>query len=162
MTTGMTTPALVKYRPLLIGALGLMVLPFVMPLLGLTVSTASVIVTLCIAALGLNMMMGFCGLVSFGHSAWFGIGAYAAALAQRHLLPEQIILPTLLAMLFIAVLSAVVGRAAPAPARRLLRADDAGAGGAHLHHRLPLDRRHRRRGRARRPQARLAGARRPG
>jgi ABC-type branched-subunit amino acid transport system ATPase component/ABC-type branched-subunit amino acid transport system permease subunit len=105
----MTTPALVKYRPLLIGALGLMVLPFVVPLLGLTVSTASVIVTLCIAALGLNMMMGFCGLVSFGHSTWFGIGAYAAALAQRHLLPEQVILPTLIAMLFIAALSTVVG-----------------------------------------------------
>jgi ABC-type branched-subunit amino acid transport system ATPase component/ABC-type branched-subunit amino acid transport system permease subunit len=109
MSRGMTTPALVRYRPLLIGAAGLVLLPLVMPILGLTVSTAGVVVILSIAALGLNMMMGFCGLVSFGHSAWFGIGAYAAALAQRHLLPEQIILPTLLAMLLIAVLSAVVG-----------------------------------------------------
>ena len=105
----MTTPALVKYRPLLLGAAGLVLLPLAMPLTGLTVSTASVIVTLCIAALGLNMMMGFTGLVSFGHGTWFGIGAYAAALAQRHLLPGQIILPTLLAMLFIGLLSAVVG-----------------------------------------------------
>jgi ABC-type branched-subunit amino acid transport system ATPase component/ABC-type branched-subunit amino acid transport system permease subunit len=105
----MTTPPLVKYRPLLVGALGLALLPFVMPPLGLTVSTASVIVTLAIAALGLNMMMGFSGLISFGHSAWFGVGAYAAALAQRHLLPEQIVLPTLLAMAFVAVLSGLVG-----------------------------------------------------
>jgi branched-chain amino acid transport system ATP-binding protein len=105
----MTTPFLVKHRPLLIGALGLVVLPFAMPFLGLTVSTATVIVTLAIAALGLNMMMGFAGLVSFGHSAWFGIGAYAAALAQRHLLPEQIILPTLLSMLLVAALSALIG-----------------------------------------------------
>jgi len=105
----MTTPPLVKYRPLLVGALGLVVLPFAMPLLGLTMSTATVIVTLAIAALGLNMMMGFSGLVSFGHSAWFGIGAYAAALAQRHVFPEQIVLPTVVAMLFVAALSTVIG-----------------------------------------------------
>jgi ABC-type branched-subunit amino acid transport system ATPase component/ABC-type branched-subunit amino acid transport system permease subunit len=105
----MTTPALVKYRPLLVGALGLALLPFVMLLVGLTVNTASVIVTLAIAALGLNMIMGFTGLISFGHSAWLGLGAYAAALAQRHLFPDQIILPTLFAMGLIAAVSAVVG-----------------------------------------------------
>jgi branched-chain amino acid transport system ATP-binding protein len=105
----MTTPALVKYRPLLAGGLGLLLLPFVMPLLGLTVNTASVIVILAIAALGLNMMMGFTGLISFGHSAWFGIGSYAAALAQRHWFPEQIILPALFAMAFVGALSALVG-----------------------------------------------------
>ena len=42
----------------------------------------------------------------------------------------------------------------PAPARRVLLAADAGAGGAHLHHRLPLDRGDRRRGRPRRTGAR--------
>ena len=42
----------------------------------------------------------------------------------------------------------------PAPARRVLLAADAGAGGADLHHRLPLDRGDRRRGRPRRPEAR--------
>src|SRR5215467_2049988 len=99
----MRTPPLVKHRPLLIGALALAVLPFLMPLLGLTLSTASEIVILAIAALGLNVMMGYSGLVSFGHSAWFGIGAYAAALAQRHLLPGQIVLPSLMAMLLVAV-----------------------------------------------------------
>jgi branched-chain amino acid transport system ATP-binding protein len=105
----MTTPLLARYRPLLIGALGLLLLPFAMPPLGLTVNTACVIVILSIAALGLNMMMGFTGLISFGHSAWFGIGAYAAALAQRHWFPGQILLPTLFSMLFIAALSALVG-----------------------------------------------------
>ena len=42
----------------------------------------------------------------------------------------------------------------PAPARRLFLAADAGAVGAGLHHRLPLDRGDRRRGRPRRPEAR--------
>ena len=103
------TPALAKYRPLLIGAIGLIALPFVMPLIGLTTNTATVVVILCIAALGLNMMIGYTGLISFGHSTWFGVGAYAAALAQRHWFPGQIILPTLVAMLFVAALSAIIG-----------------------------------------------------
>ena len=34
--------------------------------------------------MGLNLLVGYTGLTSFGHSAWFGIGAYAAALAQKH------------------------------------------------------------------------------
>jgi len=98
-----------KHRPLLVGAAGLAVLPFAMWALGLSTNTASQIVCLAIAALGLNMLVGFTGLTSFGHSAWFGIGAYAAALAQKHWLGGQIALPILLSMAFVAVLSAVVG-----------------------------------------------------
>src|SRR3546814_8560395 len=85
----MTTPLHVKYRPLWVGALALAVLPFILSLIGLTVNTASVLVILAIAALGLNVLVGLTGLVSFGHAAWFGIGAYAAALAQRNWLPDQ-------------------------------------------------------------------------
>ena len=33
-----------------------------------------------ILALGLNLVMGFCGQVSLGHAAFYGIGAYASAL----------------------------------------------------------------------------------
>jgi branched-chain amino acid transport system ATP-binding protein len=105
----MTAHAIIKYRPLLAGALGLLALPFAMPLLGLTVNTASVIVILTIACLGLNMMMGFTGLISFGHGTWFGIGAYAAALAQRHWFPGQIVLPTLFAILFVCAVAGAVG-----------------------------------------------------
>jgi ABC-type branched-subunit amino acid transport system permease subunit len=105
----MSTPRHVKSRPLWIGALALLALPFVMPLLGLTVNSATVVVTLAIAALGLNMLMGFTGLVSFGHSAWYGIGAYAAALAQIHWFGGQVVVPILFAMAFVAALSAVVG-----------------------------------------------------
>lgn len=98
-----------KYRPLLIGAAALVLLPVLMPLIGLTVNTATVVVFLAIAVLGLNMLMGYTGLVSFGHGAWFGIGAYAAAICQRNWFNDQIIIPILFAMLFVAVISAVVG-----------------------------------------------------
>jgi len=98
-----------KARPLAVGAAALVVLPFVMPLVGLTVDTASVIVILSIATMGLNVLVGYTGLTSFGHSAWFGIGAYAAALAQKHWFHGQLVLPILFAVIFVAGLSAVAG-----------------------------------------------------
>jgi branched-chain amino acid transport system ATP-binding protein len=98
-----------KYRPLWIGAIALVVLPFVLRALGLTLTSSTDVVIFAIAALGLNLLVGYTGLTSFGHGAWFGIGAYAAALAQKHWFPGQIALPTLFALVFIALLSAVIG-----------------------------------------------------
>ena len=98
-----------KYRPLWIAAVTLISLPPAMHLLGLTVDTASVVVLVAIAAMGLNLLVGYTGLVSFGHSAWFGIGAYAAALAQKHWFEGQLALPILFSLAFVAVVSTVVG-----------------------------------------------------
>src|SRR5882757_7769032 len=98
-----------KYQPLWVAAIALITLPFVMQMLGLTVSTASLVVILAIATMGLNLLVGYTGLTSFGHGTWFGIGAYAAGLIQRHWFPDQIALPILLSMIFVALLSAFVG-----------------------------------------------------
>jgi ABC-type branched-subunit amino acid transport system ATPase component/ABC-type branched-subunit amino acid transport system permease subunit len=98
-----------KYRPLLVGAATLLVLPFVMRALGLSINTASQMLTLAIAALGLNLLVGFTGLTSFGHSAWFGIGAYAAAISQKHWFAGQIVAPLAFSLAFVALLSLVVG-----------------------------------------------------
>jgi branched-chain amino acid transport system permease protein len=38
-----------------------------------------------IAALGFNLLLGYTGLLSFGHSAFFGIGAYSVAFLLRDL-----------------------------------------------------------------------------
>jgi branched-chain amino acid transport system permease protein len=38
-----------------------------------------------IAALGFNLLLGYTGLLSFGHSAYFGMGAYAVALSVKYL-----------------------------------------------------------------------------
>ena len=56
------------------------------------------VVALAIAAMGLNLCVGYTGLVSFGHGAWFGIGAYAAGLIQRNWFHGDILLPLLLSM----------------------------------------------------------------
>jgi branched-chain amino acid transport system permease protein len=46
------------------------------------VSIASIIGINVILAVGLNMISGFCGQISLGHGAFFGAGAYAAALTM--------------------------------------------------------------------------------
>ena len=94
---------------LAVAALALALLPILLHLLGLTASIAAMVVSLAIAAMGLNLLVGYTGLTSFGHSAWFGIGGFAAALAQLRLLPGQIVLPILLSMVFVAILSTAVG-----------------------------------------------------
>jgi branched-chain amino acid transport system permease protein len=38
-----------------------------------------------IAALGFNLLLGYTGLLSFGHSAYFGVGAYAVAFIVKYL-----------------------------------------------------------------------------
>jgi branched-chain amino acid transport system permease protein len=40
---------------------------------------------MAIAALGFNMLLGYTGLLSFGHSAYFGLGAYAVAFMVKYL-----------------------------------------------------------------------------
>jgi ABC-type branched-subunit amino acid transport system permease subunit len=97
------------YRPLWIAIPTLIVLPFVVHVLGLSVNSASIIVILAIATIGLNLCVGYTGLVSFGHSTWFGIGAYAAALIQLDWFPNQIILPILLSTIVVAVGATFVG-----------------------------------------------------
>jgi branched-chain amino acid transport system permease protein len=54
-----------------------------------------------IFAMSLDLLMGYAGMVSFGHSAFFGIGAYAAAVALKetpHLL-SALALPALVTAL---------------------------------------------------------------
>ncbi|HHY02432.1 MAG TPA: hypothetical protein GX686_06135, partial [Paracoccus sp.] len=70
-----------RIHPLLIAAAALAALPFALHWIGLTTTSAVEVVIFAIAAMGLNLLAGYTGLVSFGHGAWFGLGAYAAALA---------------------------------------------------------------------------------
>ena len=105
----MMSPWNEKYRPLWIGAAGLVLLPIVLQAIGLTYDNATVVVVLAMAAMGLNLLVGYTGLVSFGHAAWFGIGGYAAALVHLHWFKGQIVLPLLLSIAFTAALALVVG-----------------------------------------------------
>ena len=97
------------YAPLLIAAVALAVLPFVLDRVGLPLRSSVDVVVFAIACLGLNVLVGTTGLASFGHGAWFGLGAYAAALSQRHWFPESFVLPALFSLLFVIGAAALVG-----------------------------------------------------
>jgi len=115
MDTRPTAPATVAATtmrdrlPLFIAGAGLLALPLIMPAIGLTVTSATEVVIFAIACMALNVLVGYTGLVSFGHGAWFGLAAYAAGLAQRNLFPDGFILPVLLAIGFIVVISGLFG-----------------------------------------------------
>ena len=105
----MTVSPAQKYRPLLLAGLALIALPFALRLLGLSLNTGTMVVILAISTMALNLCVGYTGLVSFGHSTWFGIGAYAAGLIQLHWFGDEIWLPLLLSMAAVAISSAIVG-----------------------------------------------------
>lgn len=105
----MQTTHFKKNVPVLIALVGLICSPFIMTALGLTPGTAIDVVIFAIAALGLNLLVGHTGLTSFGHGAFFGIGAYAAALSQKYWFEGQMILPTLFTLAFSALLAALIG-----------------------------------------------------
>jgi len=46
---------------------------------------AALVFIFAIAALGLNLLMGFAGQVSLGHAGFMGVGAYAVAIGPSHL-----------------------------------------------------------------------------
>jgi branched-chain amino acid transport system ATP-binding protein/branched-chain amino acid transport system permease protein len=94
---------------LLIVALSLVLLPFVLDFVGLPLRSAIDVVAFAIACMGLNILVGNTGLVSFGHGAWFGLGAYAAALSQRYWFAGSVILPSLFAIAFVAAAAVLSG-----------------------------------------------------
>jgi branched-chain amino acid transport system permease protein len=59
------------------GIAGLAVVPIVAPGY-LDLGTRVVILILC--AMSLDLLVGYCGLVTLGHAAFFGVGAYAAGI----------------------------------------------------------------------------------
>src|SRR5580698_7839784 len=69
--------------------------PFWLPMLGGYTALASKVLVFGLAAMGLNILLGFTGVLSFGHAAYFGLGAYGAGLTLRYLVHS-----TPLAMLF--------------------------------------------------------------
>lgn len=68
------------------------------------------IVILALFAISLDLLVGYTGLVSFGHAAWFGVGAYAFGLLSTHYQISDSLWVTLpVSLAAAAVLSFVVG-----------------------------------------------------
>lgn len=68
------------------------------------------IVILALFALSLDLLVGFTGLISFGHAAWFGVGAYGfALLSTQYQVTDSLWVTLPLSLLAAAVLSLIVG-----------------------------------------------------
>jgi branched-chain amino acid transport system permease protein len=74
------------------------------------------IAILALFALSLDLILGYTGIVSLGHAAFFGAGAYAAALFAKHVQPDP-----LLGLAVAAGVGALLGLAASAT---ILRGSD--------------------------------------
>jgi branched-chain amino acid transport system permease protein len=95
-------------------ALGLMAIflvafPFIMPLIGSDTSLATRILVLGLFGLGVDLIFGFTGLLSFGQAAFFGTGGFITAFLLRgHLVPNTLV-ALAIGTLAAAIAGAIVG-----------------------------------------------------
>jgi branched-chain amino acid transport system permease protein len=85
--------------------IALVILPFVVPPYQTVLLSYGLV--FAIAALGFNLLLGYTGLLSFGHSAYFGAGAYAVAFVVKYLKidsMEVLLLAGILGSAFVAAL----------------------------------------------------------
>ena len=66
----------------------LLAAPFWLPFIGGYVELGQRIVVLGLAAMAVNFLLGYTGVLSFGHAAYFGLGAYGAGMTIRYLVPS--------------------------------------------------------------------------
>jgi len=82
--------------------------PYWMAPLGGYTALATRVLVLGLAAMSVNFLLGFTGVLSFGHAAYFGLGAYGAVLALKFLAPSTP-LALLCGMLVGGIAGAVLG-----------------------------------------------------
>ncbi|MGA7985774.1 MAG: branched-chain amino acid ABC transporter permease [Burkholderiales bacterium] len=66
----------------------LLTAPFWMHWVGGYTELGSRVLVMALAAMALNFLLGFTGVLSFGHAAYFGLGAYGAAMTIKYLVPS--------------------------------------------------------------------------
>jgi branched-chain amino acid transport system permease protein len=103
-------------RALVLAAIwaALVLAPLWMAPLGGYTALGTRVLVLGLAAMSVNFLLGFTGVLSFGHAAYFGLGAYGAGLALKVLAPS-----TPLALLCGTLLGGVCGAALGALIARL-------------------------------------------
>jgi len=68
--------------------IALVALPFWLPWIGGYTALGSKVLIYAIATMGLNLILGFTGGLSFGQAAYFGLGAYGAGMTLKYLAPS--------------------------------------------------------------------------
>ncbi len=83
--------ALLRVAGVVLFALCMLLLPWASKAAGnpALISLATRMVIFAIAAASLNLILGYGGLVSFGHAAYFGIGAYAVGILYFHFSADE-------------------------------------------------------------------------
>ncbi len=66
----------------------LLLAPYWMPWVGGYTALGTRVLVLGLAAMSVNFLLGFTGMLSFGHAAYFGLGAYGAGLTLKLLAPS--------------------------------------------------------------------------
>jgi len=61
----------------------LILAPLWMPLVGGYTALGTRVLVLGLGAMSVNFLLGFTGVLSFGHAAWFGLGAYGCGLLLK-------------------------------------------------------------------------------
>jgi urea transport system permease protein len=69
--------------------------------------TPTILLVWALFALSLGLMWGYAGLLSFGHTAYFGLGAYVYAISVVNIGESTV--PLLLAILIPAIVAAIIG-----------------------------------------------------
>ena len=88
--------------------IALLFAPYWMIPLGGYTALATRVLVLGLAAMSVNFLLGFTGVLSFGHAAYFGLGAYGAGLALKFVAPSTP-LSLLLGMLLGGIVGAILG-----------------------------------------------------
>jgi branched-chain amino acid transport system permease protein len=73
---------------MLAGLIALALLPLWLPYVGGYTALGTKVLVYGIAVLALNLLLGFSGGLSFGHAAYFGLGAYGAGMTLKFLAPS--------------------------------------------------------------------------
>jgi branched-chain amino acid transport system permease protein len=68
--------------------LALLTMPYWMGLIGGYTELATRVLVLALAAMSVNFLLGFTGVLSFGHAAYFGLGAYGVGMTLKYLVPS--------------------------------------------------------------------------
>ncbi|HEY6831659.1 MAG TPA: branched-chain amino acid ABC transporter permease [Pseudolabrys sp.] len=97
-----------KQAPNVVIWLLLLAMPFWMPAIGGYVELGSRVLVLGLAAMALNFLLGYTGVLSFGHAAYFGLGAYGAGMTIRYLVPSTS-LGIVIGMLVGTIAGAIIG-----------------------------------------------------
>ena len=91
----------------------LIALPWWLPAIGGYTALGSKVLIYAIATMGLNLVLGFTGGLSFGQAAYFGLGAYGAGMTLRYLAlstPLAILIGTLVGGIAATILGPLVMR----------------------------------------------------